>query len=203
MKLKILVGLLLAIGGISSAMAQTAGSITFGANVTTGNGTVTPVLTWSTAPAAQSCVASGGWSGTKTAAGTETLAAISTSATYNITCTWAAKNSVTLTWVPPTQNTDGSVLTDLKGFKLYSGSNVGNLVMVKDITTPATTSYVVSGLATGPWYFQMTAYNTVNNESVKAPNTPVMIALSSTQGTKSVGIQVNPVPMAPTNLTVE
>jgi hypothetical protein len=202
MKLKILIGVLLAFGAVSSALAQTAGTITFGTNVTTGNGTVTPVLTWSTAPAAQSCVASGGWSGTKAAAGSETLAAISKTATYNITCTWGAKTSVTVRWAPPTTNVDGSSLTDLKGIKVYGGTSPTALTLVRDVGG-AVNNVQVTGLTPGTWYFQASAYNMADAESTKSPTPPASIVLSNAQGTKSVGITVNPVPNNPTDVTVE
>jgi hypothetical protein len=50
-----------------AAQAQTAGVVTLTANRTSNVGSFAPVLTWSTNPVAQSCTASGGWSGTKAA----------------------------------------------------------------------------------------------------------------------------------------
>ena len=57
-----------------AAQAQTAGTVTLRANPTSATGSIVPVLTWSTNPVATSCTASGGWSGTKAASGTQTLA---------------------------------------------------------------------------------------------------------------------------------
>src|SRR5213076_1330508 len=94
------------------AQAQT---VSLSANKTSATGSLTPVLTWSTNPVASSCAASGGWSGTKAASGSQTLTAISASTNYTLTCTWATGSS-TVSWVAPTTNTDGSSLTNLAGF---------------------------------------------------------------------------------------
>jgi len=61
-------------------------TLTFTAEVTSGVETVVPVLTWDTIPLADACTASGDWAGGKPPSGTETLPAISGSATYNIQC---------------------------------------------------------------------------------------------------------------------
>ena len=65
-------------------------------------------------------------------------------------------DSATLTWVAPTTNTDGSVLTDLSGFRVYSGK-ADPLTAVATINNPATLTYVVSGLTEGVWFFEVTA----------------------------------------------
>lgn len=200
---KILLSLALALG-VSSAIAQTTPTITFGANVTTGNGSVTPVLTWSTTPAAQSCTATGDWSGSKAASGTQTLTAITKSATYNLSCTWQGDNTITLKWTPPTTNTDGSTLTDLAGYKVYYGTSPTMSVnTIKDVG-PSSSSVTLGPLAAGTWYMVMSAYNAAGVESDKVP-VPVLskTLTASTSTSKTVGIVVNPVPLAPTNVTVE
>ena len=94
-----------------AAQGQTAGVVTLTANRTSNVGSFAPVLTWSTNPVAQSCTASGGWSGTKAASGSQTQATIGASTNYTLTCTWGS-GSATVNWTPPTANTDGSVLTN-------------------------------------------------------------------------------------------
>ena len=199
---KILAGLLLALVS-SAAIAQTTPSITFTANVTTGNGSVTPVLTWSTTPAAQSCTASGDWTGTKAASGTQTLAAITKSATYNLSCSWPGQSSITVKWTPPTTNTDGSALTDLAGYKVYYGtSSTMSNNQVKDVTGGTTTQTVLSPLVAGTWYIVASAYNAAGVESDKTAIISKTLSASASTS-KTVGIVVNPVPSAPTNLTAE
>jgi len=45
---------------------------------------------------------------------------------FAITLAQAATGSVTLTWTPPTKNTDGSQLTDLAAYKIYYGLSQGD-----------------------------------------------------------------------------
>lgn len=186
---------------VSSAYAQTAGTITFTAATTTGDGKVTPVLTWSTTPAATSCAASGDWTGTKAASGTQTLPDITKSATYNLTCTWGAKNSAVLTWTAPTQNTDGTTLTDLAGFHVYYGDTAVNLNQTATVTGATVKTTTIQPLAAGTWFFAISAFNARNIDSERSA--PVSITLAAASGNKSVGITVNPVPNPPTNLTVQ
>lgn len=184
------------------AGAAGAQEITFTAETTTGVETVTPVLSWSTSPVADSCVASGDWSGDKGAAGAETLAPITSSATYNLECAWAGSDTATLTWTPPSENTDGSQLTDLASYDIYydavSGGPYTNTVIVAD---PAATGFVVAGLATGNWCFVVTATNANGIESEVSNEACKVIA--DQQSVESVGITVNARPSAPSGLTVQ
>ena len=76
----------------------------------------------------------------------------------------ASPYSVTLSWYPPSTNADGTPLTDIKGYKVYYGTqshdydhkiNVGNV-----------TKYKVTNLAGGVnYYFALTAYDRSGNES--------------------------------------
>jgi hypothetical protein len=182
----------------ATASAQTAGTITFTAQATTGNGSVTPVLTWSTAPAAASCTAGGNWTGTKAAAGTETLPAITTSATYTITCGWADTGAL-VSWIPPTQNTDGTAYATAKLSRIVYGRTATALTLTQDVLEPAT-SYQFTGLAAGAWYFGVKAVNQADRES--ALSNVATKTLGTATATRSVGITVNAIPLAPTGLTV-
>ncbi len=179
----------------------TQNTITFTAEATTGVGTVTPVLTWDTMPLADDCVASGDWSGNKGGAGTETLAPISIGATYNIRCEWL-DDFVTLTWLAPTENTDGTPYTDPKGFKIFYGMNQGGPYdNVIDLQDAAVTRHVISPLISGSWFFVATAYNLNNVESERSNEAMKILGLSSK--TESVGITVNPTPNPPVALLAE
>lgn len=92
-----------------------------------------------------------------------------------------AQQDVTLSWTPPTQNTDGTPLTDLAGYKIYQGTTSGTYPVVYDVPNPGVVSYIVEGLADGTYYFAATAYNTSGIESdysnevakvVETPSTP-------------------------------
>lgn len=72
--------------------------------------------------------------------------------------------NATLTWIPPTTNTDGSTLTNLAGYKIYYGtsaSNMGSSVSVSN----GLTAYVINNLNSGTWYFAISSINTSGVES--------------------------------------
>ena len=73
--------------------------------------------------------------------------------------------SATLSWVPPSTNTNGSTLTNFGGVRLYYGTSSSNLNHMVQIAGSGTTTYTISGLAAGTWYFGATAYNTAGIES--------------------------------------
>ena len=73
--------------------------------------------------------------------------------------------SATLTWVAPTKNTDGSPLTDLIGYKVYWGTTKGQYTNSFRINNLLATSYQISGLTSGTWYFVVTAINVAEEES--------------------------------------
>jgi len=75
----------------------------------------------------------------------------------------AGTSSVTLQWDAPTTNEDGTPLTDLGGYKLYWGHETG--VYTKSMDVGDVTTYTVSGLPDGLYYFAVTAYDTYGNES--------------------------------------
>jgi hypothetical protein len=71
----------------------------------------------------------------------------------------------TLDWTPVTQNTDGTVLTDLAGYKVYYGTSRNTLNEVVLIANPSVTTYLVTDLPSGTWYFGVTAYVSNGTES--------------------------------------
>jgi len=77
-------------------------------------------------------------------------------------------SAVTLAWTPPTQNTNGSTLTNLAGYHIYYGTAQSSLNKVVDITTPGVASYVLSDLTSGTWYFALTSVNSAGVESERS-----------------------------------
>jgi hypothetical protein len=73
--------------------------------------------------------------------------------------------STTLSWTAPTQNEDGSQLTDLAGFKIYWGTSVGTYPNSVTIDNPGILTYVVENLSAGTYYFVATAFNATGEES--------------------------------------
>jgi hypothetical protein len=71
----------------------------------------------------------------------------------------------TLDWQPPTQNSDGSTLTNLAGYTVYYGTSPDNLSKSVKVTNPGLTAYSVAGLTSGTWYFAVTSYSADGVES--------------------------------------
>ena len=67
--------------------------------------------------------------------------------------------SATLRWTAPTQNTDGSAITNLTGYVIEYGTSQGALSQTVNISNPATTSYTVQNLGSGTWYFALSSVN--------------------------------------------
>ncbi len=83
--------------------------------------------------------------------------------------------SVTLNWTAPTQNEDGTTLTDLDGYKIYWGTTSGSYPNSVTIDNETVTSYVVDNLAPGTYEFVATSFNTSGVESrYSAPATKVV-----------------------------
>ena len=146
------------------AQAQTAGVVTLRANTTSATTSVVPVLTWSTNPTATSCRASGGWSGTKSASGNETLTRITASTNYTLTCSWSA-GSAQVSWVAPTKNTDGSALTNLAGFKVYYGTSTSSMTQSATLNDVSARSVSIGSLIPATWYFKVRVLNSSQVES--------------------------------------
>ena len=68
--------------------------------------------------------------------------------------------TATLTWTPVMQNTDGTLLLDLAGYKVFYGPSATVMNIVTELPDPSQTSYVVANLSSGTWYFTVAAYTT-------------------------------------------
>ncbi|HEY3784728.1 MAG TPA: fibronectin type III domain-containing protein [Steroidobacteraceae bacterium] len=74
-------------------------------------------------------------------------------------------SNVTLSWTAPTQNTDGSALTDLHGFKIYYGTDATQLTNAVALPFGLAT-YVIDNLPVGAtYYFAVTAVTANGAES--------------------------------------
>jgi len=141
------------------------------------NGSTT--LNWS-AIDATGCTASGDWSGTKDLSGAVTISSLTNDSQFTLTCNGAGgtvnetvnvmvvlnnNGTALLSWTPPTENTDGSQLTDLAGYKIRYGTSPGSYSDTITINNPGLTSYLVENLASSDWYFVMTSFNSSGIES--------------------------------------
>jgi len=86
-------------------------------------------------------------------------------AAFSIQVVATATGSATLSWNPPTQNTDGSPLNNLAGYKVYWGTQQGNYTNSVTIPNPGIATYVVNQLTPARWYFAVTAYSSSGVES--------------------------------------
>ncbi|MBE0427919.1 MAG: fibronectin type III domain-containing protein [Nitrospirae bacterium] len=72
--------------------------------------------------------------------------------------------SATLKWIAPTNNSDGSLLKNIAGYKIYYGASSGSYS--KRINVGNTTAYTINNLIDGfTYYFVTTVYDKSGNES--------------------------------------
>ena len=86
---------------------------------------------------------------------------------FSIVVTGPVLGSAELTWTAPTLNEDGTVLTNLAGYKVRYGQSPGALSQVIDIAAPGTTSVTVEGLSGGTWFFTVASYTNTGVESAQ------------------------------------
>lgn len=97
-------------------------------------------------------------------------------AAFSVNVTAVALGSATLSWDAPTQNTDGSPLTDLSGYRIYYGTSSGDYPNRITVNNAGVTTYVVDNLLPDTYYFVATSVNatglesTFSNEAVKVVN---------------------------------
>ena len=77
-------------------------------------------------------------------------------------------SSASLSWSTPTQNEDGTPLTDLAGYRIYYGTSAGDLSRRVVVDNPAATSKVVQHLRQGTWFFAISAYTQTGVESSRS-----------------------------------
>jgi hypothetical protein len=76
--------------------------------------------------------------------------------------------TATLNWSAVTRRSDGSALTDLAGYKVYYGTSPGALNQVVVVADPRVTTYRVTHLAAGTWYFAVAAYTSSGAEGPRS-----------------------------------
>lgn len=81
----------------------------------------------------------------------------------------AQSGSADLSWVLPTQNADKTALTDLAGILIYYGTSVSNLSRCVVVNGESATSYTITGLGAGTWYFVAQAFTTQGGVSPLSP----------------------------------
>lgn len=86
-------------------------------------------------------------------------------AAFSITVNEMGSGSASLSWTPPTQNTNGSSLNNLAGYEVRYGRNADELDQVVAVDNPSINRYVVENLSSGTWYFAVIAVNSVGGAS--------------------------------------
>jgi len=120
-------------------------------------------------------IASGQLSGTPTAAYAGTYANIVISVSdgttstalpaFSIAVNQASSGTATVNWTPPLDNTDGSVLSNLAGYNIHYGTSSTALNQTIQVTQAGLTSYTLTNLTSGTWYFGVSAYSSAGVES--------------------------------------
>lgn len=84
---------------------------------------------------------------------------------FSIAVLGSTSGSATLSWTPPTTNTDGSPLTDLAGFRVHYGQVSRQYTETLEIPSAGMTSVVIENLGPATWYFSVKAYTAAGTES--------------------------------------
>lgn len=132
-------------------------------------------LTW-TGLNVNTCSASGGWTGSKTSSGTQSVGPITQDTTYSLTCSGTGGNSVAMTtlvlreaalsWQAPTKNVDGTPAS-LSGYKIYYGTASRSYSQTISVSGASTLQRTIT-LAPGTWYFALAAVDAQGVESAKS-----------------------------------
>jgi hypothetical protein len=143
-----LVGLTL-LGSLALALAGCGGDSGSGAASATSTSSTTPTAVTDPAPTTGTSGSSGSGSSTTT----PTPVPMSSS------------SSVTLGWVAPTENSDGTPISNLAGYKIHYGTTSQDYTQVVSVSNPSLSRYVLDSLPSGTYYFAITAYNAKGIES--------------------------------------
>ena len=81
----------------------------------------------------------------------------------------ASSKAVTLNWTPPTQNVNGTPLTNLAGYNIHYGTASGDYTQTISVSNAGVATYVVDDLTPGTYYFTVGAVNSQGTESPLSP----------------------------------
>jgi hypothetical protein len=86
-------------------------------------------------------------------------------AAFSIT---VSEGSASLSWTAPTENTNGTALTDLAGYTISYGTSPSDMSQTVQVATSSATSYVVGNLSSGTYYFTIAANATDGTHSAES-----------------------------------
>jgi hypothetical protein len=79
-----------------------------------------------------------------------------------------SNGGATLSWTPPTINTDGSSISNLAGYRISYGTSANALSQTVQIANPGVTTYSLGNLSPGTYYFAVRAYTSNGTESANS-----------------------------------
>jgi len=130
-----------------------------GADESGSSAAATSTTSTSTTGSSPPTSADSGTSGSSTTSGSTTSGSTPPS-------TPVAGTSFTLGWVAPTENNNGSPITDLAGYKIHYGTTSQDYTKVVAVSNPSLSRYVLDSLESGTYFFAITAYNSKGIESM-------------------------------------
>ena len=83
----------------------------------------------------------------------------------SVTAAAVTTRAMTLSWLPPTQNTDGTALTTLSGYRIMYGTAPGQYTTSIDVNTAGVTSFMVENLQPGKYFIVIAAKNAAGAQS--------------------------------------
>lgn len=87
----------------------------------------------------------------------------------SVTAAQSATGAATLSWTPPTTNTDGSALTSIKGYRIRYGTSSA-MTQSREVGA-GLTAYTIDSLSAGTWYFAIQAYTETADGALSTPVT--------------------------------
>ena len=84
---------------------------------------------------------------------------------FSIAVTQIGTGTATLSWLPPTENVDGTPLLNLAGYRIYYGQDAATLNQSVTIDNASINRYVIENLTSDTWYFSIKAYTATGVES--------------------------------------
>ncbi len=88
-----------------------------------------------------------------------------TTGEFSVDVVDTTEGTATLSWTAPTENEDGSALTDLGGYRIYYGTASREYSSKLAIQDAGITTAVIENLSPGTWYFAATALSADGVES--------------------------------------
>jgi len=92
--------------------------------------------------------------------------ALTVVATTAVSSPSSSTGTAKVTWSAPTENSNGTALTNLAGYYVYYGTDSASLSQTITVSNPQALAYTITGLATGnTWYFAVASYTSTGQQS--------------------------------------